>query len=1330
VVAAGAASAETVPSGFRVDAEPTGAGTIVEVAHAPDGRRFLAEKGGRVRTLHPDGRITQLLDLRNRVNDYSDRGLLGLAVDKDFATNGYLYVLFSQELNTASPDGNGPMTSALTRVTVRADSTVATPTSPGTYILGAQGTQPCPTPADTLDCMPSDHYWHSIGTVRVDPADGTLWVGSGDAHVTTVDGTSYRPFDPTNTAGKILHIDRNGRGLANHPFCTTVTDLTRTCTKVYAMGFRNPFRFTLRPGKGPVVGDVGQEAYEEINLIQPGRNYGWPCYEGPARYGVHASSSTCRDLYAKEGTAAGATPPTWSYQHVNGGSVIAGPTYRGTAYPADMRGDIFVADYVQGWVKRLEVDSQDRVTAAHNFSTGWTGVSLFEAPDGNVGYVDMGWVSDAPGLSTYRYVDTVNDPPIAAATATPSSGAAPLTVAFSGSGSSDPEGGNLTYDWDFGDGTARATTANPQHVYTAIGRYTATLTVRDPQGATGRATTEIVVGDNSAPTATISAPSTDFLYSDGQPVDVAGSATDPQDGPLDGSRLSWQILLRHGSHFHQISTFTGNTGRFTPVTDHDADSSYEIRLTATDSNGATSTAVRTIQPRTVQLTLASSAPGVPLSYEGQATPAPSTRTSAVGFRATVEAPLTYEAGGVTYTFSSWSDGGAARHTIDVPSTNTTLTATYTSDTLSFGAVADTYVDAANPTVANGTRSSLRADASPEAWSLARFQLAGLAGKTVSKVVLRVYETDASDSGGRVRAVSGAWSETTTWDTRPQLGAVHASLNGPVSAGNWYDIELPTSVARDGQLDLGLDSLSSDGHVWASRHTTTPPQLLVSVGDGSEEPPPPPPPPGETLSFGATADTYVSSESPTTSYGTRSALWADGSPLSWSLARFQIAGLADREVTKVVLRVHETDASDSGGRVREVAGAWSETTTWNTRPQLGAVHASLNTPVSAGNWYEIELPTSVVTGDGQLDLGLDSLSTNGHVWASRHTSTPPQLLVTVGEDDGEEEPPPPPPPATETLSFGASADTYVDAGSPTTSYGTRSGLRGDASPEAWSLARFPVVGLADRPVTKVVLRVHETDSSNSGGRVRAVSGAWSETTTWNTRPQLGTVHTTVTGAVSAGNWYEIELPTSLVTADGQLDLGMDSLSTDGHVWASRHTSTPPQLLVTVGGDGEEEPPPPPPTTQTLTFGATADTYVDAASPTTSYGTRSGLRGDASPEAWSLARFQVAGLADRTVTKVVLRVHETDASNSGGRVRAVSGAWSETTTWNTRPQLGTVHTTVTGAVSAGNWYEIELPASVVTADGQLDLGMDSLSTDGHVWASRHTSTPPQLLVTVTG
>jgi len=149
------------------------------------------------------------------------------------------------------------MVQRLTRVTVKPDNTLENPASPETVILGSDVSGSCPQPDNTRDCIPADFYWHQIGTVRSDPTDGTLWVGVGDSHPHAVDSNSYRPYDTSSFLGKILHIDRQGRGLPNHPFCSEDANLDHTCTKVYARGFRNPFRFTLRPGKGPVVGDAG-----------------------------------------------------------------------------------------------------------------------------------------------------------------------------------------------------------------------------------------------------------------------------------------------------------------------------------------------------------------------------------------------------------------------------------------------------------------------------------------------------------------------------------------------------------------------------------------------------------------------------------------------------------------------------------------------------------------------------------------------------------------------------------------------------------------------------------------------------------------------------------------------------------------------------------------------------------------------------------------------------------------------------------------------------------------------------------------------------------------
>ena len=98
--------------------------------------------------------------------------------------------------------------------------------------------------------------------------DGTLWVGSGDASsFNDVDPLAFRTYNTQSMAGKIMHIDRNGQGLPGHPFCTANGNLSQVCTKIWAGGFRNPFRFKLRPGGGLTVGDVGWGTTEEVDFV-------------------------------------------------------------------------------------------------------------------------------------------------------------------------------------------------------------------------------------------------------------------------------------------------------------------------------------------------------------------------------------------------------------------------------------------------------------------------------------------------------------------------------------------------------------------------------------------------------------------------------------------------------------------------------------------------------------------------------------------------------------------------------------------------------------------------------------------------------------------------------------------------------------------------------------------------------------------------------------------------------------------------------------------------------------------------------------------------------
>ena len=283
----------TYPAGFEEQQVVGGLTRPTNVAWAPDGRTFIVEKDGLLKVVAPGGSTASLvLDLNTRVNSAHDRGLLGLAVDSQFAQHPYLYLLYTYELNQMTPDSTSPMVSQLLRV--RIDS--ANQVTEQTVLMGTYTSGVCPAPANTLDCLPSEGLSHSIGTVRSAP-DGTLWVGNGDAaSFSYVDPVALRTYDEQSLAGKLMHVDRNGMGLPGHPFCPGDSVLSHACTKLHAKGFRNPFRFALRPGGGITLGDVGWDQREEIDLISTavgGLSYGWPCYEGSGQTNGYNGLAAC-----------------------------------------------------------------------------------------------------------------------------------------------------------------------------------------------------------------------------------------------------------------------------------------------------------------------------------------------------------------------------------------------------------------------------------------------------------------------------------------------------------------------------------------------------------------------------------------------------------------------------------------------------------------------------------------------------------------------------------------------------------------------------------------------------------------------------------------------------------------------------------------------------------------------------------------------------------------------------------------------------------------------------------------------------------------------------
>jgi hypothetical protein len=154
--------------------------------------------------------------------------------------------------------------------------------------------------------------------------------------------------------------------------------------------------------------------------------------------------------------------------------------------------------------------------------------------------------------------------------------------------------------------------------------------------------------------------------------------------------------------------------------------------------------------------------------------------------------------------------------------------TRASDTFVFYPEADTYVDLSQPNLSFGQEESLHVDASPRKQALLRFRVTGLAGRVITSVHLRLYQKDSSPSGGIVRSAPSAWSEATTWGTRPEAAGPELARFGAVERDSWYDVDLGQLLAGDGTVSLAVDPVSDNQARWASRESPNPPQLVVAV----------------------------------------------------------------------------------------------------------------------------------------------------------------------------------------------------------------------------------------------------------------------------------------------------------------------------------------------------------------------------------------------------------------------------------------------------------------------------------------------------------------------
>jgi PKD repeat protein len=389
--------------------------------------------------------------------------------------------------------------------------------------------------------------------------------------------------------------------------------------------------------------------------------------------------------------------PYYTYNHSNcvvnypgchtGGSSITGVAfYQAGSYPAAYHGALFFADHTRNeiWAMMPGANGLPDPANIQSFvgvdATGGAAghpVDLKIGPGGDLFYVDM----EDGTLHRISYT-AANQPPTARLSASPTTGNAPLTVAFDGSGSTDPEARPLTYSWDLnGDGTfGDATGPTASYTYTGNGTYNASLRVTDDQGASNTASVTITVG-NTAPVAIIDTPSATLTWRVGRTIHFSGHATDAQDGTLPPSALTWSVILHHCTtptdcHTHLIQTFTGVASGSFSAPDHAYPCWLELQLSATDSGGLTSAASVRLDPKTVVLTFRTKPVRLKLAVNATAHKAPFGATVVVGSANSVSAPSPQTVNGSTYRFISWSDGGTRSHTVVAPATNATYTATY------------------------------------------------------------------------------------------------------------------------------------------------------------------------------------------------------------------------------------------------------------------------------------------------------------------------------------------------------------------------------------------------------------------------------------------------------------------------------------------------------------------------------------------------------------------------------------------------------------------------------------------------------------------------------
>ncbi|MBO9201703.1 MULTISPECIES: PQQ-dependent sugar dehydrogenase [Niastella] len=804
------AQGQTLPANFQRVQVTASISNPTAMAFTPDGRTLICQQSGQLRVVK-NGSLLSTPAITLSVNSSGERGLIGIAVDPNFATNNYIYLYYT---NTSGPHNR------VSRFTMTGD------------VAGSE------TPI--LDLPTLNAIYHNGGGMTFGN-DGKLYVAVGENQV----GSNAQNLD--SYLGKLLRINSDGTIPAGNPFTGGAAR-----SRVWAYGLRNPFTISSDPVSGKLfVNDVGNATWEEINdATSGGRNFGWPDKEGMCTSGCTGLTNPIY-VYA---TNRDDPPPTGQGCALNGGTFFNGAI---SNYPSTYNGRYFFLDYCGSWIDNINPAIAAPARSGFGSNLGGGLVYIKQGTDGNLYFLSR------DNSALYRIIYTGTQAPVITTQPQSITLSQGNTATFSVTATGNPA---PTYQWrKSGANISGATSATytitnvqPSHA----GAYSVVVS-NNSGSVTSNNAMLTVTAPNTAPVANITSPVNNASFRAGTVINFSGTATDSEDGTLPASAFEWWVDFHHANHIHPGPDIADGaaSGSFPISAEGHTETNiwYRLYLVVHDSQGATDTTYIELFPVLSTLNLQSVPSGLQIRLDDIPATTPYTTRALSGMIRPMAAISPQTVNGTTWLFDHWDHGGAASQNITITDSNVTYTAHFkvAPTAITFTPVHDAYVrDGTNAGTTFGTTDStlLITKVSPGTQqnnareSYLSFDLTNVTGDAAS-VVLKVFgkvdlTTVPSVPVGVFSVANTTWTENTiTWNNKPATSvAALASTTVTNASATYYSWDVTNYVKAEltaGRKKVAFALKSELAHdpriLWNSSEAgSNPPQLSV-ITDGSNPP---------------------------------------------------------------------------------------------------------------------------------------------------------------------------------------------------------------------------------------------------------------------------------------------------------------------------------------------------------------------------------------------------------------------------------------------------------------------------------------------------------------